>query len=445
MKKNILIAALFVFSFISCEKNELGNFNASDVPPFTIDNAVNKKGVAFTNKSKDWSYKTSDLGAHWMYSWGNELREEIPGNVEYVPMFWGKGSVTDENINRIKQLVADGKVKYILGFNEPDGKAQANMSVDQAIELWPRLEEIGVPIGSPATVSPNNAWMVEFMQKAEANNLRIDFITVHHYGGPDVLNLVNKLKETYIKYNKPIWITEFAVADWGASSPQSNRYSEAKVLAFMNNALTALDEISWIHRYSWFDGRQAPLFTSALFDEDAVITTVGQTYANHTPNLIIGPGQNTTFTPVIDPDELITNNGFETGAIAPWGGYKNGVATNDPKTGNFVGRIEGGDGTLFTIADVTPGTTYILKFQSRWSETIPNSFQPVLRNAEVGGAAGLIEKLTEVSKTDQWEETTVEYVVPSGVTKLRIQFYKGKVSPSFPAFFLDDVSLKVKK
>lgn len=444
MKKQILLIVLLA-AFFGCEKNVIGDFNPDDKPAFIVDDTKSKKGVAFTNRSKDWSHKTNALGAHWMYSWGNELRDEIPENVEFVPMFWGKGSVTDANIARVKQLAVEGKIKYILGFNEPDGAAQANMTVDEAIALWPRLEEIGVPIGSPATVSPNNEWMVEFMEKVEANNLRVDFIAVHHYGNADVMNMINKLKNTYNSYKKPIWITEFAVADWGASSPQSNRFSEAQVLEFMNQALTALDEIEWIHRYAWFSGTNAPLITSSLFDDDAVITNVGQFYAQHTPNAEIGPGQDTTFTPVNDPDEILVNGGFETGQITPWQGFKNGVTTSEPKTGNFAGRIEGNDGSLFTVADVTPGKTYILKFQSKWAENIPNSFKPVLRNDEVGGAAGLLERLNDVPQTNQWEETTFEYEVPAGVTKLRIVFYKGQVNPSFPAFFLDDVSLKEKK
>ena len=100
---------------------------------------------------------------------------------------------------------------------------------------------------------------------------------------------------------------------------------------------------------------------------------------------------------------------------------------------------------MYTVADVTPGKTYILKYQSRWAENIPNTFKPVLRNHEVSGGAGLLERMNDVPQTDQWEESTYEYQVPDGVTKLRIVFFKGKVNPTFPAFFLDDVSLKEKK
>ena len=455
MKKYITIA-IFALLFASCEKNIIGDFEGVAADPATSGDGgeliseeakLTKKGAAYANRTKEWSHKTSALNVHWMYSWGNELREEIPENVEYVPMFWGKGSVTAENLDRIKGLIAEGKVKYVLGFNEPDGADQANMSVDEAIALWPQLETLGVPLGSPATVNPSNSWMMEFMERAEAEGLRVDFVTVHSYGGPNVLSFINKLKETYNAFERPLWITEFAVADWSATSPQTNRYSEAQVVDFMTDALKALDDIDWVHRYAWFDGSgRNPLYTSALFDEEDVITPLGELYAGNMPNANIGPGQDTEYTPPIDEDEIMTNGGFETGTIDPWQGFKNGVVTANPHTGNFCGNIQNNDGSLFQVVPVEAGKTYILKFWSRWSTTVPNTFKPVLRNDEVSGGAGLLFRIEDgVPMSDQWEETTFEFTVPEGVTLLRVVFFKGQVNPTFPPFYLDDVSIKLKE
>ena len=452
MKKYLSIA-IFSILIMGCEKNVIGDFDGIAADPISIDQdniklteeqRLSKRGAAYTNKSKRWSHKTSELKVHWMYSWGNELRDEIPENVEFVPMFWGKGSVKEENLTRIKGLIDKGKVKYVLGFNEPDGAAQANMTPDEAIELWPQLETLGVPLGSPATVNPNNDWMKEFMEKAEANGLRIDFVTVHSYGGPNVLAFINKMKETYNAYERPIWITEFAVADWNATSPANNTHSEETVIQFMSELLPALNDIEYIHRYAWFDGvGRAPLASSALFDEDGNITALGQVYAGIKPNAEIGPGQDTEFIPEVDPDEILVNGGFETGTIEPWQGFKNGIYTADPKTGGFAGRIENGDGSLFTVATVEAGKTYILKFATKWAEAgDSNVLRPVLRNDAVGGGAGLLLRYDPVPTTDQWEEVNYEYEVPDGVTDLRIVFYKANGNPPL---FLDDVSLKLKE
>lgn len=440
--RTIYLLLISFFFFFSCEENAIGIEEGSGSNSEPSEIVASKKGVAFTNRAEAWSHKTSQMKAHWMYSWGNVLRDEIPENVEFVPMFWGRGSVNDDNINRVKELVAEGKVKYILGFNEPDGASQANMTVDEAIELWPRLEEIGVPIGSPATVSPDNDWMVEFMQRADAAGLRVDFITVHHYGGLSVPNFISKLGRTYRAYGeRPLWITEFAVADWSANSRSSNRNSPAEVIDFMNEVLPALDEIEFVHRYAWFSGTNAPLFTSALFDDDNQITDVGTFYANHSPNEAIGPGVDTEFEPEVDPDELVQNPGFETGSVSPWGGFKNGILASGgsitPYAGNFSGRIENGDGSLFTIVRVEAGKTYTLSYYSRWAETAPQPFTPVIRN---NNGNDLLFQTDGTPTSTEWEQTTYEFTVPDGVTELKVVFYKAN---GFPPFFLDNVSIKL--
>jgi hypothetical protein len=453
MKKIILLMLTTVF-VVSCEKNVIGDFEvSSDFGQIQdTENTISKKGVAYTNKSKAWSHKTSELGAHWMYSWGNTLREEIPENVEYVPMFWGKGSVSDENLDRIKGLIADGKVKYVLGFNEPDGALQANMSVPEAIALWPKLEALGVPLGSPATVSPNNEWMVEFMQKADALGLRVDFIAVHSYGGPNVLNFIDNLKKIHETYNRPIWITEFAVADWSAATPQANKYSEAQVVEFMQDALGALNDIEWVHRYAWFDGRQAPLYTSSLFDEDSHLTTVGQVYAAINPNDAIGPGIDTEFTPPVDNDELIVNGHFEAGtwentqwatwnAPLNWTGYQSDTAGDDvttPYTGFVSARLLNGSSALLTVVAVEAGKTYNYKLYSKWAEDKGLNMRVVFKDNVANVKIGQSDFLPTSA---EWTETTGEITIPAGVTELLISLWNDKGTH----FYFDDISLKEKK
>ena len=438
MKNKLLLLVSLVF-FASCEENEIG-VNGTVEKNFSTELVLNKKGVCYTNTTQRWSHRTSQLGAHWMYSWGNLLRDEVPENVEYVPMFWGAGSVNAQNLTRIQGLINQGKVKYVLGFNEPDGAAQANMTVDQAIALWPSLEALGVPLISPATVSPTNAWMKEFMQKADQLGLRVDYIGVHHYGGPSTTAFISKLKETYEMYGKrKIWVTEFAVADWTATTPAANKYSPQEISAFVNESLKALDEIDWVFRYSWFDGKNAPVATSSLYENDnTTLTQVGQAYANINRNAAIGPGMDTEIIVVPEPGELIINGGFETGMLTPWGGYNNSASSfeiSDPFSGNFFARILNGAGSVFYDLTVTPGTNYQLKFQSKWNATPASSFSAAIRN-NAGNL--LIYSLPQMPTSTSWNQTVYNFVVPAGVTSIRVMFFK----PSGGAFFLDNVSLK---
>ena len=52
-----------------------------------------------------------------------ELKDEMPDSVEFVPMFWGSNSITDEEIVRIKTLADAGRIKY------------ANINVEGMLQL----------------------------------------------------------------------------------------------------------------------------------------------------------------------------------------------------------------------------------------------------------------------------------------------------------------------
>lgn len=431
---------LLVSIFQSCKYDD-----SIDLTPEVFEVIEGKKGVAYSYRTENWSHKTSELGANWFYHWGNVPREEIPENVEYVPMFWGKGSVTDENINRLIDLKNEGKIQYILAFNEPDGAEQANMTVDEVVAFWPKLESIGLPIISPAPVGFKNDWMTAFMNKAEELNLRVDYTAIHSYGGPSVSAFLAKLKEAYEMYGRPLWITEFAVADWSATSPETNKHSEATVLQFMQEVLPKLDALDYVVKYAWFDGSgRNPLYTSALYDVDGNITALGEFYKQHNPNISIGPGSDTTFEPTVDEGNLIANGGFETGNTDSWGGFKLNavdVSTTASFEGNFSLRLQNNDAAANQVIAVESGKTYVLKFHSKWIETVSNTFFGRIKN---NADNATLWELPEMPKTDQWTETSFEFTVPTEVTELKLIFFKGKVTPTFPSFFMDNIEVREK-
>jgi hypothetical protein len=174
----------------------------------------------------------------------------------------------------------------VLTFNEPDLGDQADMTVDEAVALWPLLETLSVPISSPVTSAPLNDWMRTFMNEAAADNLRIDFVAIHIYHKNTPSNFLALVEEVYQAYGKPIWITEFAVRDTNATTSTPNKYSEAYVLSFMDEVLNALDQLDYVMRYSWFDPnsnnpKYPRLETADLISENNQLTSLGDFYANH--------------------------------------------------------------------------------------------------------------------------------------------------------------------
>ncbi|MEQ8208292.1 MAG: glycosyl hydrolase [Lacipirellulaceae bacterium] len=244
--------------------------------------ASKKKGFCVTTKKgSDWQKKISALDAKWFYSWGAQKPKQVPRNVEFTPMIWGRYALNSPKT--LANLKAQGnrkEVRFLLGFNEPDQPKQSNLSVEEVIALWPQLEAIGLPLGSPGCVHPDRDWMNRFMAEVEAKNLRVDFICVHSYGGPSAKAFVKRLRDIHENFQRPIWITEFAVGDWTAKTANENKHSPKRVAQFMRELLPMLENLDFVHRYAWFSAstESAALGTSALFHKDGSLTELGRIY-----------------------------------------------------------------------------------------------------------------------------------------------------------------------
>ena len=297
MTRIYLIPALaLLLSAAACKKdtakssgNVGNNDTTTNTSPTSGSNPVTgKKGADFSTNMAygTWNSDIVALKAFWYYTWGTPQPSPSPQNCEFVSMFWGASNVTAANISAVQQLKAQGKVKYVLGFNEPNRADQSNMTVQQALALWPQLESIGLPLGSPAADWPTRQWIYDFLDSCIKENKRVDFICVHMYVGTDDNGFVLTLQDLYNKYKLPIWITEFATADWNASAPSANAYTPDQVLAFMQRLLPRLESLSFVQRYSWFSGdpKGAQLWSSALIDASGNLTALGKWYAGYQPN-----------------------------------------------------------------------------------------------------------------------------------------------------------------
>ncbi|TWT47841.1 glycosyl hydrolase [Botrimarina hoheduenensis] len=265
----------------------VGTLGASHDAFAAVAPRLSKRGCCFTAKSTDaaWVRRIESLNPAWLYSWGSQRPEKLPKGVEFTPMIWGNS----EN-ERFSQTIADlrkraelGELQYLLGFNEPDQQKQSNMTVERVLELWPGLMEVGVPLVSPGCVHPDREWMNDFMEQVDQGGLRVDAISVHSYMGPSVEHLVRRLEAVHQRFGRPLWITEFAVGDWQATTRAQNRHSPQRIASFMRELLPTLDTLDYIHRYAWFSAApdNGPLGTSALIGETGALTELGRIYANH--------------------------------------------------------------------------------------------------------------------------------------------------------------------
>lgn len=195
----------------------------------------------------------ADVGVSWYYGWSSSPGGiATPDGVEFVPMIWGADAVNDE---ALAEAAREGN--QLLGFNEPDLAEQANMSVEQALDLWPRLEATGLRLGAPAVAYGGDTpggWLDRFMAGAEERGLRVDFVPLHWYGsdfGPDAVeHLRGYLQAVADRYGRPVWLTEYALIDFTGPSP---RYpSEQEQVDFVRNSAAMLEEAPFVERYAWF-------------------------------------------------------------------------------------------------------------------------------------------------------------------------------------------------
>jgi hypothetical protein len=229
-----------------------------------------------------WLSRIRALRAKWLYSWSADIPEGLPSDVVFEPMVWGYyGDDTQPMLDKLKRLGEEKKIQHVLGFNEPDQFDQCNLTVEQAVEAWPKLMEIGVPLTSPSCVHPDRDWMKDFMKEVDAKKLRVDYVCVHSYGGPSAKGLLERLKNVHEMFGRPIWITEFGVGDWEAQTLEKNRHSPAATAKFMREVLPMLDEAKFVERYAWFSDKPSNphLGNSALFDAEGKLTPLGEVYA----------------------------------------------------------------------------------------------------------------------------------------------------------------------
>jgi hypothetical protein len=215
--------------------------------PANLDNSVQFVRVfpwRWVSKKGTSDYSPDALNAAWHYNWNNNL--ESTANWEYVPIkqqpYWPGTPTTKQNVT------------HFLGFNEPNNPVEdayqqlGNGSVDAAISFWPEMLSTGHRVGSPAVTDGGKAWLYEFMDKAIAKNLRVDYIAIHNYqAGHSAASLKSWLQDVYDRYHLPVWITEFNNgANWTGGTDPTYEQNAAVIGSFIE----MMDTTPWIERYS---------------------------------------------------------------------------------------------------------------------------------------------------------------------------------------------------
>ena len=242
-----------------------------------------KRGVAWAGGKLDNAEVSSQLT--WWYKWGLTA-QGVGAGLEFVPMISGGGTKVDVDSKAIRP-----DAKYLLGYNEPNFMAQANLTAQQAAADWPTLEALAkahnLKLVSPAVnycgddktgTGPCNGtnpatYLKDFF--AACADCQVDYVAVHWYNcdGASLKSYLDMFKQ----FNKPIWLTEFACAYGGDTSPAGQE-------KYMREAIPILEARADVFRYSWFSGDPIP--NARLLNADSSPTALGKIYLSlpHDPS-----------------------------------------------------------------------------------------------------------------------------------------------------------------
>lgn len=225
------------------------------------------------------------VAATWAYDWSWKLPRSVPG-IEWVPMVWGARAVTPGIISALRRDRVRHRARYLLGFNEPDLRQEANLTPARAAALWPALQKTGLILGAPAPADWRDGWLSRFMALASARHLRIDFLALHFY--PDwtkpgaVSTLRRALIRMHSRWHRPVWVTELGTPDttvWGHTL--SHPVTPTRAVRYMRQVVAMLDGLPFVQRYAWFTDKcwtNRSCIPTALFTLRGRLTALGRAY-----------------------------------------------------------------------------------------------------------------------------------------------------------------------
>jgi hypothetical protein len=210
-----------------------------------------KRGLAYNEASL---CKTFGSKFGFGYNWGQVENNDI--GTEFIPMMHGPSqSSADEWLANVEKAVAKGS-KAVMGFNEPDIAAQANLSPDAACSAWkqymnpiaakhPDVTIIGPSVSNSGSNGQGLSWLSSFHDvcpDAIVQATNIHFYDI--YESATIDRFKAQVEKAAALYGKPVWITEFGLNPGSATQEQA--------ASFLKECMSYLDSSDKVQGYSWF-------------------------------------------------------------------------------------------------------------------------------------------------------------------------------------------------
>lgn len=226
--------------------------------------------------------------ASWYYRWWHDIPPTAEGALaEFVPLIKYPANLQ----NKLNAINSIPNVHAVLVLNEPERVDQSDVTVAEAIALWPQVQ---ANLPDKRLISPGvsddaagRAWLDSFFQQVNTLNsnsspsddLRVDAVSFHWYGAstPNAVTAANSFLSRvdffHQRYGLPVWVTEFAIHDWAGN------YTDEQILnanaQFLEIVLPGLESRSYVERYSYYNWFSD---ASAFSGSPITPTVVGDAY-----------------------------------------------------------------------------------------------------------------------------------------------------------------------
>ncbi|KAF2477689.1 uncharacterized protein BDR25DRAFT_299526 [Lindgomyces ingoldianus] len=204
-----------------------------------------KRGLAYNEPALCSAFGGSKFG--FAYNWAStQYGGSLPEGIKFVPMMHKPADATPEKWLQDVDTAVKAGTNVVMGFNEPDHPAQANLTLTQACSNWTNYMEPIVSAHPEVTIlgpSVTNGpapmgldWLSRF--KTACPGATWHAANIHFYDQYDdkvVDRFISHCEEASKSFGKPIWVTEFGLNPGTASSAQAADFLK-KVMAYMDNA-----------------------------------------------------------------------------------------------------------------------------------------------------------------------------------------------------------------
>jgi hypothetical protein len=273
----MLFSTLFLIIYTS-EALEVKSLTSTLSLPPTGKTRSSKRGLSMAATPNNAAtfcddFSIASVAITWTYSWGlypSNTSCNVTSSLPFEPMFWGEKST-----HNVSELFVTTATSVVLGFNEPNGVDQSNLTPTEAAALWPSVAAAAkahnLSLVAPVPSGSDTSWLDSFFTKCSNCESSIDYIALHPYAC--TADGLKSSLNVWSKYGKKLWVTEFNCGDGMKNA------TAAEHLAYMKIALPILDGDDRVIKYAWMSGRNNKVPGSALFrGQGGELTELGKFY-----------------------------------------------------------------------------------------------------------------------------------------------------------------------